>query len=194
MRTVVSAMRSRRAGVPEAFGELLARCWPLHPVVAVLLALISRKRFGQMAEHLWFPEFSRAWRISGFLANTKELAATYRPEDLWDYLRLNLEPAILSSPEAHRWAQAVSLLIVLPAEEMRLVRRLPRRLRFWICSAHWQAFRPMKRFSEHVCRRVIRTLCCPCSMSFEPPPLPRTALIFVHGHSLPGATSILMPR
>jgi hypothetical protein len=30
----------------------------------------------------------------------------YGPADYWDYLRANLEPAILASPDGHRWAQA----------------------------------------------------------------------------------------
>ena len=31
----------------------------------------------------------------------------YRPSNYWDYLRANSEPAILASPDGHRWAQAV---------------------------------------------------------------------------------------
>jgi len=31
----------------------------------------------------------------------------YRPDDYWEYLRANLEPAILASNDGHRWAQAV---------------------------------------------------------------------------------------
>src|SRR5690606_36299604 len=30
----------------------------------------------------------------------------FTPDRLWDYLRVNLEPAILSSPDGHRWAVA----------------------------------------------------------------------------------------
>src|SRR5690606_38175661 len=33
--------------------------------------------------------------------------ATYDPSNYWDYLRANLEPAILASLDGHRWAQAV---------------------------------------------------------------------------------------
>ena len=33
--------------------------------------------------------------------------AMYRPSNYWDYLRANSEPAILASPDGHRWAQAV---------------------------------------------------------------------------------------
>ena len=33
--------------------------------------------------------------------------AMYSPSHYWDYLRTNAEPAILSSPDGHRWALAV---------------------------------------------------------------------------------------
>ena len=32
---------------------------------------------------------------------------TYQPALLWDYLRANLEPSILASPDGHRWSLAV---------------------------------------------------------------------------------------
>ena len=34
----------------------------------------------------------------------------YKPSRLWDYLRVNLEPSILSSPDGHRWALASEAL------------------------------------------------------------------------------------
>lgn len=34
----------------------------------------------------------------------------YCPDRLWDYLRINLEPSILASPDGHRWALAVDAL------------------------------------------------------------------------------------
>ena len=37
-------------------------------------------------------------------------AVLYDPAQLWDYLRANLEPAILASPDSHRWSQAVEAL------------------------------------------------------------------------------------
>src|SRR5262249_29363574 len=36
--------------------------------------------------------------------------ALYGPEALWDYLRANLEPSILSSPDGHRWSMAVEAI------------------------------------------------------------------------------------
>ena len=34
----------------------------------------------------------------------------YGPDRLWDYLRINLEPSILASPDGHRWALAMDAL------------------------------------------------------------------------------------
>ena len=87
--------------------NLLDDCWPLHPVTACLLGPISRRRFGQnqrslfsflnSTEHIGFQEFLR----------TAEEGDLYAPEMVWDYLRANLEPSIIASPDGHRWALAV---------------------------------------------------------------------------------------
>ena len=34
----------------------------------------------------------------------------YTPELVWEYLRVNLEPSIIASPDGHRWAIAVDAL------------------------------------------------------------------------------------
>ena len=38
------------------------------------------------------------------------LATSTPPDRLWDYLRVNLEPSIMASPDGHRWALAVDAL------------------------------------------------------------------------------------
>lgn len=96
--------------VSASLPRRLEDCWPLHPIVACLLGPLSRRRFGQnqrslfsflnSAEPLGFQEFLRT-------ANENEL---YAPDRLWDYLRANLEPSILASPDGHRWALAAYAL------------------------------------------------------------------------------------
>lgn len=103
-RSVADVIIANRAGTSEEIVDLLASCWPLHPITAALLGPISRRRFGQnqrsvfgflnSAEPLGFREFLKT-------GTNNDL---YRPDHLWDYLRVNLEPAILSSPDGHRWA------------------------------------------------------------------------------------------
>ena len=41
---------------------------------------------------------------------TPVTAETYTPDLLWDYLRVNLEPSILASPDGHRWSLAVDAI------------------------------------------------------------------------------------
>ena len=95
---------------PAALARMLQDCWPLHPVTACLLGPLSRRRFGQnqrslfgflnSAEPCGFREFLQA-------ASNSDL---YTPDRLWDYLRINLEPSILVSPDGHRWALAADAL------------------------------------------------------------------------------------
>lgn len=107
-RAIAHAIRERRPGTPQGIGTAIARCWPLHPVVASLLGPISRRRFSQNERSTF-----------GFLASREPLgfmeflegspvgwASMYGPSRYWDYLRANLEPAILASPDGHRWAVA----------------------------------------------------------------------------------------
>ena len=116
-------------GIPDGFGdmcksfvelldqnaapdlaELLAACWPLHPVVAILLAPISRRRFGQNQRSVFgFLNSSEPKGFQDFLA-TADLDGCYTPDLLWDYLQLNLEPSIMASPDGHRWAMVADAL------------------------------------------------------------------------------------
>lgn len=107
-KVVASAIRTRRPGTPATVGTSLSSCWPLHPVVAALLGPISRRRFSQnerstfgflaSREPLGFLEFLDGTAADGTLS--------YGPAHYWDYLSTNLEPAILASPDGHKWAQA----------------------------------------------------------------------------------------
>ena len=106
---VADAIRSRRPAVGKSFAEALARCWPLHPAMAALLGPISKRQFGQNERSTFgFLSSVEAHGFRSYLQSTPLNQATwYRPSDYWDYLRANLEPAILASPDGHRWSQAV---------------------------------------------------------------------------------------
>ena len=98
-----------QGGTPDLVAAL-ENCWPLHPVTACLLGPLSRRRFGQNQRSLFaFLNSAEPGGFRDFLgrADEKEL---YGPERLWDYLRINLEPSILASPDGHRWALAVDAL------------------------------------------------------------------------------------
>ena len=89
---------------------LLEDCWPLHPITACLLGPISRRRFGQNQRSLF--SFLNSTEPLGFqdYLQTAMDGDLYAPEALWDYLRVNLEPSIIASPDGHRWATAVDAL------------------------------------------------------------------------------------
>ena len=92
------------------FVEMLEDCWPLHPIVACLLGPISRRRFGQNQRSIFgFLNSSEPQGFQDFLRHAND-DDHYGPDRLWDYLRINLEPSILASPDGHRWALAIDAL------------------------------------------------------------------------------------
>ena len=92
------------------FANMLENCWPLHPIVACLLGPISRRRFGQNQRSIFgFLNSAEPQGFQDFLRSACD-DAVYGPDCLWDYLRINLEPSILASPDGHRWAMAVDAL------------------------------------------------------------------------------------
>ena len=95
---------------PPYFTDMLEDCWPLHPIVACLLGPISRRRFGQNQRSIFgFLNSAEPQGFQDFLrfAGDNDI---YGPERLWDYLRINLEPTILASPDGHRLALAIDAL------------------------------------------------------------------------------------
>lgn len=107
--TIAEAIRSRRPAVGQNFAMALQACWPLHPAMAALLGPISKRQFGQNERSTFgFLSSVEPHGFRSYLNSTlKNEASWYRPSDYWDYLRSNLEPAILASPDGHRWSQAV---------------------------------------------------------------------------------------
>ena len=98
--------RAESGDVPR----LLENCWPLHPIVACLLGPISRRRFGQNQRSIFgFLNSTEPRGFQDFLRSAQH-GELYLPDQLWDYLRFNLEPSIMASPDGHRWALAVDAL------------------------------------------------------------------------------------
>ena len=107
---VAAFSRRDRPHDAEKLAALLEACWPLHPIVACLLGPISQRRFGQNQRSIFgFLNSAEPHGFQDFLNHNfgEEL---YGPDRLWDYLRANLEPSILASPDGHRWALAAEAL------------------------------------------------------------------------------------
>lgn len=111
LSTVVATLaRRERSGDAGYLASMLENCWPLHPVVASLLGPISRRRFGQNQRSIFgFLNSSEPHGFQDYLHNS-DGGTMYSPDQLWDYLRANLEPSILASPDGHRWAFAAEAL------------------------------------------------------------------------------------
>ena len=107
---VAGFARRERTGDAARFAVMLEACWPLHPVVACLLGPISRRRFGQNQRSIFgFLNSSEPHGFQDYLNHDGD-GELYGPDRLWDYLRANLEPSILASPDGHRWALAAEAL------------------------------------------------------------------------------------
>lgn len=107
---VASSIRRQRPAASVHLSSTLEKCWPLHPVVACLLGPISRRRFGQNQRSIF--GFLNSAEPSGFqdFIRHNDQEILYEPDRLWDYLRINLEPSILASPDGHRWAMAAEAI------------------------------------------------------------------------------------
>lgn len=109
-KAVAEIARKDRVQDAARLAEMLKNCWPLHPVVACLLGPISRRRFGQNQRSIFgFLNSAEPHGFQDYLHSADE-TDLYTPAKLWDYLRANLEPSILASPDGHRWALAAEAL------------------------------------------------------------------------------------
>jgi hypothetical protein len=107
---VAQIARRDRPNEIKHLASMLEACWPLHPIVACLLGPMARRRFGQNQRSIFgFLNSAESFGFQEFLkiADGEEF---YTPDRLWDYLRANLEPSILASPDGHRWALATEAL------------------------------------------------------------------------------------
>lgn len=106
---IAVSIRAQRPATGADLGRRLDGCWPLHPIVACLLGPLSRRRFGQNQRSVFgFLNSAEPFGFREYLgAEPAAAAQPYGPTRLWDYLRANLEPSILASPDGHRWSLAV---------------------------------------------------------------------------------------
>lgn len=106
---ISQVVRGQRSGVSDRLTQSLVECMPLHPVVSLLIGPIARHRFGQNERSVF--GFLTSGEPLGFaeFINSAEAAQgqLYTPDMLFDYLSANLGPAILSSPEGHRFSTSL---------------------------------------------------------------------------------------
>jgi len=111
-KTVKTISKNKLITAKDGLTKALINCWPINPVVVSLLAQISKKRFGQNQRSIFSFLSSgepKAFRdfINSTLFDDKNL---YMPEDLFDYMKFNLESSILSSSDSKIWNIATDIL------------------------------------------------------------------------------------
>jgi len=96
----------RGLGKTEAI-EILGRCWPLHPVTAVVLGSVF-KRYGQNA--FAFVQSSEPFGLRDFAARrTASPSGMYTLANLFEYMTSTLGDNLLSNRDGKRWAEAIDL-------------------------------------------------------------------------------------
>ena len=89
----------------------LEQCIPLHPLTALLLGPIAKRRFSQNERSTFsFLNSREQFSFQLFLQQTSDQNARYGLSNLWDYLEANMEHAILGSPDGHGWATATDAI------------------------------------------------------------------------------------
>ncbi|WP_394210987.1 hypothetical protein [Enterovibrio calviensis] len=89
----------------------LEHCIPLHPLTALLLGPIAKRRFSQNERSTFsFLNSHEQFSFQLFLQHTSDTRARYDLSNLWDYLEANMEHVILGSPDGHGWATAADAI------------------------------------------------------------------------------------
>lgn len=107
-KVVAKHINKRKPNSPKNLEQSLLNCWPLHPVTASILGPVSRKRFSQNERSIFgFLASAEALGFSEFLKTSpNKPKSLYGPDRYWDYLKANMEQAIIASSDGHRWAVA----------------------------------------------------------------------------------------
>jgi hypothetical protein len=107
----VKTIKENRIIVSDSFlKESLTKCWPINPVVVCLLSQISRKKFGQNQRSIFsFLASAEPYAFKDFIASSKD-DSMYMPSELFEYIRFNLEPAIMASSDSKIWHIAIEAI------------------------------------------------------------------------------------
>lgn len=107
VQQVLEALDKNKSDRKKQLKQRLEQCVPLHPLTALILGPISKRRFSQNERSTFsFLNSHEQNSFQMFLKENVNREARYTLEHLWDYLEVNLEHAILGSPDGHGWAAA----------------------------------------------------------------------------------------
>ncbi|USD59493.1 hypothetical protein J4N45_13315 [Vibrio sp. SCSIO 43140] len=104
---VLEALGNEESDRKKQLKQRLEQCIPLHPLTALMLGPISKRRFSQNERSTFsFLNSHEQNSFQMFLKENVNRDSRYTLKNLWDYLEVNLEHAILGSPDGHGWAAA----------------------------------------------------------------------------------------
>ncbi|OBU40712.1 hypothetical protein [Photobacterium damselae] len=105
----------------EQLSSRLHNAAPLHPLVALILGPISKRRFSQNERSTFgFLNSHEQYSFQMFLKSHSDCCDRYSLHHLWDYLETNLEHAILGSPDGRSWAEASEVINRIDVPEITL--------------------------------------------------------------------------
>ncbi|MHA2938004.1 hypothetical protein ACXJY6_06870 [Vibrio sp. RC27] len=110
VKRVLDALEDKKRR-KELLLKRLEGCIPLHPLTALLLGPIAKRRFSQNERSTFsFLNSHEQFSFQLFLQQTSDEHSLYDLSNLWDYLEANMEHAILGSPDGHAWATATDAI------------------------------------------------------------------------------------
>jgi len=111
-KTVETISKNKKIVSEKTLTDKLNNCWPISPIVIMLLCQLSRKRFGQNQRSIFsFLSSGEPMALRDFINNNEYTDKTlYMPNDLFDYILINLESAILSSTDSKLWHTAIDAI------------------------------------------------------------------------------------
>lgn len=108
-----SVAKAFRSDNNNGLVDTLKKSFPLHPLTALLLGPVSRRRFGQNERSVF--SFLCSYEPNGFVEFLQSEPVTstecFTPAKLWDYLQTNHEPSILASSDGQRWSEAAEAVL-----------------------------------------------------------------------------------
>jgi ABC-type molybdenum transport system ATPase subunit/photorepair protein PhrA len=111
-KTVEIIAKNKKIVSEKSLVEKLTNCWPICPVVIILLCQLSRKKFGQNQRSIFsFLSSGEPIALRDFINNNEYFdKILYMPTDLFDYIKINLESTILSSTDSKLWHTAIEAI------------------------------------------------------------------------------------
>lgn len=112
IKTTIETIKKNRPINEESYHTLLSGCWPLNPLVALLLGPLSLKNFGQNQRSIFtFLSSKEPGSFSNFLEDTDfDQSKLYGINNFWDYIKDNFDFILSRSSDARRWVLAQEVL------------------------------------------------------------------------------------